>query len=322
MLIYLLLAATCFVAYANGANDNIKGVASLFGSGTVGYRTAITWATFTTFLGSLGSIVLAEALLQAFSAKGLVPPEVSAQEAFLLSVAAGAGSTVLLATVTGFPISTTHSLVGGITGAGLLAAGGTFDVGRLASVFVVPLLVSPFLSLVLAAGAFRLIRGRFREVGETEGRSSESHWIDRVHFLSGGVVSFARGLNDTPKIAALLAVAHMVSVEGSLVLVGSAMALGGLLNAWRVAQTMSRRITGMGKIDGLVANLATGFMVIVASRLGVPVSTTHVSVGALFGIGAVNGRVDLSMSKKVVLSWVATLPCAALVAAITYALVS
>lgn len=321
---YVLLAATCFVAYTNGANDNFKGVASLFGSGTVRYRTAVLWATGTTFLGSLASLLLAGDLLRAFSAKGLVPLEIANQEAFLLSVALGAGATVFLATRTGFPISTTHSLVGGIVGAGFLAAGPDLDAGRLVSVFVMPLLVSPFLALLLAGTGFsilRRVRPSFRDALDPLTPEPQSPALDRAHFVSAGVVSFARGLNDTPKIAGLLAVSSLVDVEGSFVMIALAIAGGGLLSARRVAMTMSRKITGMHHRDGFVANVATGFLVIVASRFGVPVSTTHVSVGALFGIGIVTGHVHGEMSRNVVLSWVVTLPCAAAVSALAYGVV-
>ena len=76
-LVIILFLTTCFLAYANGANDNFKGVATLFGSGTTSYRSAIRWATFTTFMGSVCSIFLAEQLLKNFSGKGLVPVEVT-----------------------------------------------------------------------------------------------------------------------------------------------------------------------------------------------------------------------------------------------------
>ncbi|MBF8250867.1 MAG: phosphate transporter, partial [Deltaproteobacteria bacterium] len=95
----LLLLAVCFLAYTNGANDNFKGVASLFGSKTTGYRTAIGWATVSTFAGSVAAIFLAQSLLKKFSGKGLVPDSLVGSEYFLLAVAAGAGATVILATL-------------------------------------------------------------------------------------------------------------------------------------------------------------------------------------------------------------------------------
>ncbi|NJM76406.1 MAG: inorganic phosphate transporter [Acaryochloridaceae cyanobacterium RU_4_10] len=100
--------------------------------------------------------------------------------------------------------------------------------------------------------------------------------IDSVHFLSAGVVSFARGLNDTPKIVALLLIANGLSIQGGMAIVAIGMAVGGLLNARKVAETMSRKISAMNHGQGLTANLVTGILVIAASRYGLPVSTTHV----------------------------------------------
>src|SRR2546428_6897262 len=123
MIFVLLFFATCFLAYSNGANDNFKGVASLFGSRTCNYRTAISWATITTFAGSIMSIFLAQTLLKKFSGKGIVPDHFAGSEYFLLAVAIGAGLTVIIATLIGFPISTTHAFTGAIIGCGLVPGG-------------------------------------------------------------------------------------------------------------------------------------------------------------------------------------------------------
>src|SRR6266498_4758598 len=90
MTLALLFLATCFLAYSNGANDNFKGVASLFGSRTCNYRTAISWATVTTFAGSMMSIFLAQTLLTKFGGKGIVPEHFAGSASFLLAVALGA----------------------------------------------------------------------------------------------------------------------------------------------------------------------------------------------------------------------------------------
>src|SRR5260370_12547381 len=108
MIFILLFLATCVLAYSNGANDNFKGVASLFGSQTCGYRTAISWATITTFAGSIMSIFLAQNFLKKFSGKSIVPDQFVASEYFLLAVAIGVGLTVIIATLTAFPISPPH----------------------------------------------------------------------------------------------------------------------------------------------------------------------------------------------------------------------
>jgi PiT family inorganic phosphate transporter len=143
--------------------------------------------------------------------------------------------------------------------------------------------------------------------------------IDAAHFLSAGTVNFARGLNDTPKIVALLFLWETLDIRWGFAAVGLMMAVGGLLNAGRVAETMSKKITTMNQGQGFIANLTTSLLVVVASLFGFPVSTTHVSVGSLFGIGVTTGKANLPMVSAIVLSWLITLPCAALLGGIAYA---
>src|SRR2546421_7154411 len=158
MLLIALFLATCFLAYSNGANDNFKGVASLYGCRAASYRPAITWATITTFAGSIASIFLAQALLKKFSGKGLVPDTLVGSEQFLLAVALGAAITVILATLLGFPISTTHGITGAIMGCGLVAVGTEVNFGALGKGFVIPLLLSPVLAIVLGGLLYFLFR--------------------------------------------------------------------------------------------------------------------------------------------------------------------
>ncbi|MEO5916367.1 MAG: inorganic phosphate transporter [Luteolibacter sp.] len=142
--------------------------------------------------------------------------------------------------------------------------------------------------------------------------------MDFAHFLSAGAVGFARGLNDTPKMAALLLVVPQIKVPWAMVIVLISMSIGGLLGARRVAETMAKKITRMNHGQGFSANLGTALLVTSASVWGLPVSTTHVSVGALTGIGMVNGKADLPVIRKVLLSWIITLPCAAVLGMAAY----
>ncbi len=364
MTLLIIFIAVCCLAYANGANDNFKGVATLFGSGTTNYRGALFWATVTTFLGSITAVFLAGALLKNFTGKGLVDDALVSSVSYGSAVALGAGLTVLLATKIGMPISTTHSLVGALAGAGW-AAGSAVDFGKLAGTFFLPLVVSPVLALAVTVVLYSLFHFSRRRLGITEetcfcvgsetletvplmdgmlalerveqlsaqmGTTVECRsryrgrmlgldaapLLDRLHYLSAGIVSFARGLNDTPKIAALLLLAPALSRAGSLALVGGMIALGGLVSARKVAETMSRKITPMNHGQGFTANLVTGAVVIGASRFGLPVSTTHVSCGSLFGIGSLTGQAQLGVIGKILTAWVTTLPLGAALGAAAY----
>ena len=144
--------------------------------------------------------------------------------------------------------------------------------------------------------------------------------LDGCHFLSGGAVGFARGLNDTPKITALLLAGEALHPNWGLVLLALMMAIGGVLNARRVAETMSKKITPINPGQGFTANLVTALLVGGASLLGLPVSTTHVSVGSLFGIGVVNRTAQAKTILNILLAWVTTVPAGAILAGATYLL--
>jgi len=359
-----ILIAVLLLAYSNGANDNFKGVATLFGSGTTSYRTALALATVSTLAGSLLALVLARGLVDTFKGKGLVPDAITQEPAFLAAVSLGAGLTILIATLTGLPISTTHALTGGLVGAGLLATGWQIRFAALLSTFVVPLLGGPLLAMLSTLVLYPLFRSGRRAVGiksETclcvgevyepvrvqpdgtlalsrtgvavqTGTTAEcvqryqgrmfgleaASVLDALHYASAGAVGFARGLNDAPKIVALLIAASVLPPNAGLALIAIVMGLGGILNARRVAETMSRKITRMSPSQGFTANLVTSLLVTLASRFGLPVSTTHVSVGALFGIGTVNGTAQKRMIATILLAWVTTLPLGALLAGGVY----
>lgn len=365
MLLAAVFLGTLFLSYANGANDNFKGVATLYGSYTASYRVALFIGTIATFAGSLSALFIASDLIKTFSGSGVVPPEVAGSPIFAASVAIGAAATVLLATRFGLPVSTTHALIGAILGAGWVSVGTNLDLGILGRSFLLPLLLSPLLAVALALPLYsflhqaaerfairrdtcvcldgsQLIPVRHLQMAGT----GESHFAiatlepsgqlvtvgshrqcvekyqgrvvgvsmraltDGLHFLSAAAVSYARGLNDTPKLLGLLLVVELLDLRFGVLVIAGAMAAGGLINARRVAMSMSRRISRMNDGQALTANLVTAFLVIVASRLGAPVSTTQVSVGAIAGIGIVNRSLDRTMVGAILTFWLLTVPIA------------
>lgn len=368
-----IVIGVLLLAYANGANDNVKGLATLYGSGRLSYRQALAWATLTTAAGSVTSVFWAGKLLVRFTGKGLVPDAVVGLPAFAGAVVLAAALTVLLATRLGLPVSTTHALIGALSGAGLLAAGWRqFNGPHLAALFLLPLLVSPLLAAGAVLLAYPLVHRLRLRLGIRESaclcvacqpetqpvvapagaalnlqnapgqggwklvvdapaacerqyfhpliKLNLNRWLDGAHLVSSGLVSFARGLNDTPKIVALLLAFKAVHLPVSILAVAGAMALGGLLQARRVARTLAFDITRMNPGQGLLANLATSGTVLLASHLGVPVSTTHVSTGSLFGLGALTRRARGRVIRRVVLAWLITLPLAAALGALALAL--
>jgi len=363
--ILIVLAVVILLAWANGANDTFKGVATLWGSHTLSFRGALWWGLATTFLGSMLSVGLARGLVARFSGKGLVPETLVGQPGFLLAVGVGAGATVLLATRVGLPVSTTHALLGGLCGAAWASEGFSgVRLGGLTSFFLAPLLLGPLMAALGAAilypplrwwrrvkgldeescvcveaaeaslqpsasaGAFETTMARASMVApvihvgkQTECRVHRrgpgplgiriSTLLDVAHVAASGAVGFARGLNDTPKIAALLLLAPTVGKGEGLALVAAAMAVGGWLGSRHVARTLSWKITSLNTGQATVGSLVTAGLVSLASVAGLPVSTTHVSSGSLFGIGAVTGGARWKTIGSITTAWVVTLPLSA-----------
>ncbi|TDI62033.1 MAG: inorganic phosphate transporter [Alphaproteobacteria bacterium] len=350
----IIFGAALFLAYANGANDNFKGVATLWGSGVASFRTALAWATVSTFAGSLAAAAFAEKLLTLFSGKGLVPEWLIGTPAFALAVILAAGLTVFLAALRGIPISTTHSLVGAIMGAGLIAAGSELNFAKLGQSFLLPLALGPILPILIITGlypmvrrvvtmpalddwfgappkrpAMALARSELNEAKQSQHKTEAATAIavalntmrrsaDCLHFLSAGAVGFARGLNDTPKIVAIALAAGALDLRVSIFFIAIAMALGGLLQSRRVAVTMSNKITPLSPAQGTLANVITSLLVIMASSYGLPVSTTHVSVGAIMGIGVAERNANWRLLSGIASAWVLTLPTAMILSGLLY----
>ena len=359
MIITLLAIAALFLAFSNGANDNFKGFATVWGSATLDYRRALIIATIAAIAGSIASVLLANGLIKQFSGKGLVPDEVVALPAFGLAVAAGAAATVMTATRVGLPISTTHALVGGLVGAGLAIGAGDVNIGKLGTAFFVPLLLSPVISATLGFLAYKVLPKYKAETDcvcvvesqpATNGaalaksmampevvigseancpvhdqaiaRTTVSGTLDKAHIVSAATICFARSVNDTPKLAALMLAVNLGGPNISLLAIAGAMALGGVLLSRRVAETMSQKITPLDPQQGVPANFITAILVLAASKFGLPVSTTHVAVGAISGVGAAHGTLDVGVLRNILLSWVGTLPMAAAFAYLVATLVA
>lgn len=350
----LLFFLVFLLAYSNGANDISKGIATLVGSGIAEIQSATLWGVFTTALGSAAAIALGGLLLNVFSRSVLISSADATRIA--AAVASGAALWVLVSSRVGLPVSTTHAIIGGIIGAGIAEFGlDGVHWSSLRSKALLPLLLSPIASFAMS---YTLSPALFRKlsksnayclcVHESEPAIAASHVltmtlpvlhvshgevkecaangdvrfsmkiVDSLHLFSGELTSFARGLNDTPKMAALLVGMHVVTMNHALLpylIVGTGIILGGLLGGRRVTNTLSRRITTLHPIEGFFSNAVTSALVVFGSFLGLPFSTTHVSTGSIIGIGVASGEgVQWRVVRDILFAWIVTLPGAAVVA--------
>ena len=321
---------------------------------------ALVYGTVATAVGGAVSFFLAGGLLKGFSGSWLFDKGVVLDQRFYVAVLVGACGWVLLATRTGMPVSTTHAIIGALCGAGLVAYGNAmFQWTMLGQRFAVPLAVSPLLSMVtvyvLAWPVVFLVRrfaGRraVAEPGQSGGPRTPAiaprlggrpaverrrPWRKRrrrpprrttsrvapVTVRMCGLISFARGWNDTPKIAALSLLALAGVDNGTaigFVIVTVAMTAGGLVMGRKVLETLARKLTPLPLAESLTASLVTATLVGLASWVALPGSTTHVATGSIIGGGLKNnpGGVKWGKVGEIALSWVITLPVAAVIAAV------
>jgi PiT family inorganic phosphate transporter len=353
----LLLALTLGLAFANGANDVSKGIATLVGSGVGSYRRAILWAVGWTAIGALAAAFVSRGFIPIFSGRGLLAEPLTGL-AFPVSVTCGALGWLLFATRTGLPVSTTHALVGGLVGAAVMAAGPAgVRWAAVVRAVGVPLALSPLLALALVFAVLPATRLLFLRLsgycvclerrvvvlapagagpklgigpglGVIAGADCPPRVLSRidglaaVHWLSAGLASFARALNDAPKVFAL-GIAAQVALGFTpgvlLALVAVAMSAGSQLAGRRVTETLGTKVTTISAAEGLAGNVVTSALVGLASTLGAPVSTTHVSTGAIIGIGIGAGDVRWKLVRGMLVAWLVTLPIAAVLAGATYA---
>lgn len=351
------------LAYLNGANDVSKGIATLVGSGVTNYRRAILWGTFWTGIGGIAGAFLARAMIQTFGS-GLLAPGVHARVSAALATIAGAAIWVALATVRGLPVSTTHAIVGSIAGTVSLAYGvGGVNWVSLIGKIALPLLLSPIVSLVLTTGILRvwkaLAAGSVNDcicaeivqpldaIGGGEGvinvtsvvpqlhlatcEASEGLspkiTLNHLHWLTSGATSFARGLNDVPKMVAILFGAALLTGTVSalpltyFVEITLGIVFGSWMSGRRITEVLACEVTQMDHREGLVANLTTATLVGVGAAFGWPMSTTHVASGAIFGIASTgNTKTNGKMIRAILAAWIVTLPGAALLGAMALVL--
>lgn len=165
--------------------------------------------------------------------------------------------------------------------------------------------------------------GTVEECAGLPGSSVRMDFHDMLHWASSALISFARALNDTPKIVAVLFASATFGGGGlktAFLVAALFMGLGSYLKGARVTETLSNKVTAMDRHDGVMANIATALLVVFASKLGMPVSTTHVSSGSIIGIGLRRrgGMVNKKLIYEMLLAWAVTLPAAGVISGMAY----
>ncbi len=325
LLLLTLLLAVAF-DYINGFHDTANAIATSVSTHALKPEYAITLSATMNFVGALAGTAVATTI-----AAGLVNPlpydGTGADPNQILVIAAliGAITWNLITWRVGIPSSSSHALIGGLLGAAFAAGGvAAIQVNGVVSKVIVPMVTSPAIGFVIAYGLLVLIYWVFRHSNPSRlnGR------FRRLQVVSASFMAFSHGSNDAQKTMGIMTLAlfsagliETKEVPLPVILVAAtAISLGTAAGGWRIIKTMGQKVVKLDPVHGFAAETTAATVILAASRLGIPLSTTHVISSAIMGVGTVERpkAVRWGLAGNIVLAWLLTLPAAGAVGGVAF----
>lgn len=320
----IIIVLALIFDFGNGFNDAANSISTIVATRVLSMRKAVLLAAAANFVAAFVFGVAVATTI----AKGLIDPS-AVTLWIILSGLVGAILWVYLATFLGLPISASHSLIGGYLGAALLAIGTNGIIWPGVIKVIVFIFLAPLIGLVTAHLFFIFVILLVRKTPEEK----LSNVFKKLQLVSVSIYSLGHGTNDAQKTMGIIAITLFTAgLLGSTLYVPfwviiashATIALGTMFGGWRVVKTMGLKITKLKPIHGFAAETAGAGTIILASILGIPVSTTHVISGSIMGVGATQrvSAVRWALARKIIWAWILTIPISALVGAATYFIVS
>jgi len=319
LLILIILFALAF-DYINGFHDTANAIATVVSTRVLTPFQAIVMAAVLNFLGALVATRVAHTI-----ASGIIETQ-SATETVVLAAIVGGIVWNLVTWVSGIPSSSSHALIGGLCGAGAAHAGlSAIQWKGLLNKVLIPLVASPVAGFLVGLGLMSFITVRFHNAHPRRAGDIFRH----LQRFSAAAMAFAHGQNDAQKSMGVITLALFTrgmlkkpDVPVWVILAcATVMALGTAAGGWRIIRTMGHKIMRLEPVNGFAAETSGATVILVASYFGMPVSTTHVLAGSIFGVGTSKGlrTVRWTVAQRMVTAWVLTIPAAAAVGAVAYA---
>jgi PiT family inorganic phosphate transporter len=310
IVLILIVALGLGFDFINGFHDTANAIATSVATRVLTPGQAVLMAAVLNVVGALTGTAVASTV-----GKGIIPPEIATQE-LVASALIAAITWNLITWWHGIPSSSSHALVFSIVGAGIAAAG--TDAIKFSGVQKVleGMVYSPLIGFL---GAFLVLIGLLWLVAKWRPRLVD-RVFGRLQIFSAAFMAYSHGGNDAQKTMGVisLALASYYGWSGSewhvplwvILAAATAMGLGTAIGGWRIVRTMGLKVVELRPIDGFAAETAAATVIEVASRLGIPVSTTHVISSAIMGVGATRraSAVRWGIAGRIVTAWVVTVP--------------
>ncbi|WP_310626988.1 anion permease [Limnohabitans sp.] len=317
----LLVVLALLFDFMNGFHDAANSIATVVSTGVLKPGPAVLFAAFFNVV----AIFIFHLSVAATVGKGIVQPGI-VDTHVVFGALVGAITWNVITWYYGIPSSSSHALIGGISGAVIAKAGtgALISAGILktvAFIFVSPLLGFTLGSLMMVAMAW--IFRSFRP-------SRVDKWFRRLQLISAGAYSLGHGGNDAQKTIGiiwmlLLATGYASAEDASppswtIVCCYMAIGLGTMFGGWRIVKTMGQKITKLKPVGGFCAETGGAMTLFLATALGIPVSTTHTITGAIVGVGSTQraSAVRWGVAGGIVWAWILTIPASAFVAGVAY----
>jgi PiT family inorganic phosphate transporter len=318
-----LITVALIFDFINGFHDAANSIATIVATRVLTPGQAVVWAATFNFLAAFGfGTAVAKTV-----GSGMIDLQV-VTSAVIFGGLAGAIIWDLITWYYGLPTSSSHALVGGYAGAAIAKAGFGSLIASGWTKTLIFIVFAPLmgmgLGLLLSVISLWLFRGF--------SPARVDRWFRRLQLVSAALYSLGHGTNDAQKtmgiIAGVLFTAGYLSAFEIpfwvIIAAHTAIALGTLSGGWRIVHTMGNKITKLQPFGGFSAETAGAITLFTASGLGIPVSTTHTITGAIVGVGAVRrlSAVRWGVAGRIVWAWILTIPASALIAALTYELLT
>ena len=318
-IIFLILLALVF-DFLNGFHDSANSIATVVSTRVLSPRLAVIWAAFFNFIAFLFfGLHVANTI-----GKGIVDIAVI-DKAVIFGALIGACGWNIITWYFGLPVSSSHALIGGMIGAGLVKAGPSALVWKGITKTVAFIFISPLAGLILGLFLGSFVYWLFRKSVPMK----VDHIFRKGQLVSAACYSLGHGGNDAQKtmgiIASLLFSAGLLGnkffIPFWVVLAcHGAISLGTMFGGWRIVKTMGQKVAKLKPIDGFCAELSAATMLFTSSAFGIPVSTTHTITGSIMGVGSIRrlSAVRWGVAGNIIWAWVITIPCSAVISAIAY----
>jgi PiT family inorganic phosphate transporter len=317
-LIVVVVVATALVFdFTNGFHDTANAMAMSIATGALGPRTAVAVAGVLNLVGAFLSVEVAKTISGGLVDEALITPTV---------VFAGLVGAILWNLVTwmlGLPSSSSHALIGGLVGAAVVGGGLAAVHGEVVlDKVVLPAVVSPVLAALVALAA---TRSAYRITARAEA-ATVRRGFRAGQVASASTLALAHGANDAQKTMGVITLALIAAgalAPGSgppfWVVLSAALAisLGTYAGGWRIIRTLGRRVSDIQTTQGFAADTTSASVILASTHLGIPLSTTQVCTGSVFGAAAGRRRatVHWSVAGRMAVAWALTVPAAALIGA-------